>query len=169
MEDSELSHLVSSGTVPAPQDLERNIQLAGTGLPFTSSDKGILSNKGTAKTMPHHKRPLGDKDLEGNKTPYDMEPINPTVANLSRTGAEYKVDETQSTRLRYQTLTGNIGKTSFEVYLGLQTLQFITVVDIQAYLLSEDELTQESDEEEVFAAGDDMEEETQADEEEHQP
>ncbi|GJT09118.1 hypothetical protein Tco_0843580 [Tanacetum coccineum] len=199
MEGSELSHSVSSGTVPDPQDLKRNIQLVGMGLPLTSSDKGIhkskpllkgkttdpkdsggndqpadkglpstVSNKGTSKTTPHPEGPLGDKDSEGNKTPYDMEPINPIVANLSGTGAEYKVDETQSTRLRYQTLTENIGKTSFKVYPGLQTLQFTTVVDIQAYLLSEDKLTQESNEEEVFAAGDDMEEETQADEEEHQ-
>nr|GEX62432.1 hypothetical protein [Tanacetum cinerariifolium] len=56
-----------------------------------------------------------DKDLEGNKSPTDMEPINPTVADPLETGAEYQ-----------------------------------------------------SDEEEVFAAGDDMEEDTQADEEEHQ-
>ncbi|GJZ65597.1 hypothetical protein Tco_0622293 [Tanacetum coccineum] len=34
-EGSEQSHLVSSGTVPDPQDLERNIQLASMGLPFT--------------------------------------------------------------------------------------------------------------------------------------
>ncbi|GJY81265.1 hypothetical protein Tco_0494016 [Tanacetum coccineum] len=36
-----------------------------------------------------------------------------------------------------------------------------------AYLLSEDELAQESDEEEVFVAGDDMKEDIQANEEEH--
>ncbi|GJY60715.1 retrovirus-related pol polyprotein from transposon TNT 1-94 [Tanacetum coccineum] len=34
-EGSEQSHLVSSGTVPDPQDLERDIQLASTGLPST--------------------------------------------------------------------------------------------------------------------------------------
>ncbi|GKE14612.1 hypothetical protein Tco_1422189 [Tanacetum coccineum] len=100
------------------------------------------SNEGMAKTMPRLEGPLGDKDLEGNKPHADMKPINPTIADPSGTGAEYQPD--------------------------LQTLQFTTVADIQAYLLSEDELAQESDEEEVFAAGDDMEEETQADEEEHQ-
>ncbi|GJY85847.1 hypothetical protein Tco_0499873, partial [Tanacetum coccineum] len=70
--------------------------------------------------------------------------------------------------LRYQTLTKNKGNTSFEVKPDPETLQLTTLVDIQAYLLSEDELAQESDEVEVFAAGDDMEEDTQTDEEEHQ-
>nr|GEY91207.1 hypothetical protein [Tanacetum cinerariifolium] len=112
--------------------------------------------------------PLWDKDSEGNKPPVDMEPINPTVADPSGSGAEYQVDETQSTRLRYQIVTVNKGKTSSEVKSGLETLQLTTLADIQAYLLFEDELAQESDEEEVFAARDDMEKDTQADEEEHQ-
>ncbi|GKA54441.1 hypothetical protein Tco_0753390 [Tanacetum coccineum] len=97
-----------------------------------------------------------------------MEPINPTVADLLGTGAEYQVDETQSTRLRYLTLTKNKGKTSSKVEPGLETLQLTTLADTQAYLLSEDELAQESGEEEVFVAEDDMEEDTQADEEERQ-
>nr|GEU37439.1 hypothetical protein [Tanacetum cinerariifolium] len=91
------------------------------------ADKGLpsmISNKGTAKTTSHPERPLGDKDSEGNIPPADMKPINPTIVDPLRTGAEYQVDETQSTRL--------------------------------------------SDEKEVFAAGDDMEEETQAGEEEYQ-
>ncbi|GJR08044.1 hypothetical protein Tco_0790696 [Tanacetum coccineum] len=106
-----------------------------------SADKGLpstASNKGTAKTMPCPEGPLRDKDLEGNKPPDDMEPINPTVIDPLGTGVEYQVDETQSTRLRFQTLTKNKGKTSSG-----------------------------SDKEEVFAVGDDMEEDTQADEEEH--
>nr|GEX59914.1 hypothetical protein [Tanacetum cinerariifolium] len=103
-------------------------------LPFTAS------NEGTAKTTPHPEGPLGEKDSEGNKPPTDMEPIHPTIADPSRTGAEYQVDETQPTRLRYQTVIKNKGKTSSE----------------------------ERDEEKVFAARDDMEEETQADKEEHQ-
>ncbi|GJY85484.1 hypothetical protein Tco_0499510 [Tanacetum coccineum] len=185
-------------TIPDAQDLERNIQLAGTGLPSTldegthksqpllegtttdpkdsggnvqSTDKGspsMDSNEGLAKTTPCPKGPLRDKDSEGNKPPADIEPINPTVVDPSRTGAEYQVDETQSTRLRYQTLTENKGKTSSEVEPDPETLQLTTLADIQAYLLSEDELAQESDEDEVFVVGDDMEEDTQADEEEHQ-
>nr|GEZ96558.1 hypothetical protein [Tanacetum cinerariifolium] len=171
-EGSMQSHSVSSSIVLDPQDPERNIQLAGTGLPSTldegtrklqpfpegtttdpkdswgndqPADKGLPSmtfNKVKAKTTSRPEGPLGDIDSEGNKAPADIEPINPTVADPSRTGAEYQPD--------------------------LQTLQFTAVADIQAYLLSEDELNQKSDEEEVFAAGYDIEENTQADEEEHQ-
>ncbi|GKD47145.1 hypothetical protein Tco_1271790, partial [Tanacetum coccineum] len=197
-EGSEQSHSVSSGTVPDPQDPERNIQLVGTGLHSTLGEgtrksqplpEGITtdpkdsvgnvqpadkrlpstaSNEGTAKTMSRPKGPIGVKDLEENKPPADMESINPTVADPSRAGAEYQVDETQSTRLRYQTLTENKVKASSEVEPDPETLPLTTLTDIQAYLLFKDELAQESDEEEVFAAGDDMEEDTQADEEEHQ-
>nr|GEV08179.1 hypothetical protein [Tanacetum cinerariifolium] len=174
------------GTVPGPQDPERNIQLAGTGLPFTLDeetcksqplpkgtkydpkgsvgnkqpiDKGLpsmVSDQGVAKTTLLPEGPLRDKDSWGNKTPADMEAINPTVADILRTSAKYQVDETQSTRLRYQTLTKNKGKTSFKGEPDLETLALTNLADIQAYLLSKDELAQESDEEEVFAAGDDV-------------
>ncbi|GJW39322.1 hypothetical protein Tco_0065167 [Tanacetum coccineum] len=171
---SEQSYSVSSGTVPNPQDPERNIQFSSTRLPLTLDEgtrksqplpegtttdpkdsggndqpafKGLpstASNKGTAKTTSHPEGPLGDKDSEGNISLAHMEPINPTVVDPSGTGAEYQVDETQSTRLRYQTLTENKGKTSSEVDPGLQTLQFTTVLVFQAYLLSKDELAQET-------------------------
>ncbi|GJT37098.1 hypothetical protein Tco_0936963 [Tanacetum coccineum] len=88
---SEQSHPVSLGTVPDPQDLERNIQLASTGLPSTLDEgtrksqplpesttidpKDLVGNKpidtgltsmafdeGTAKTTSHPKGSLGDKD-----------------------------------------------------------------------------------------------------------
>ncbi|GJX72658.1 hypothetical protein Tco_0309829 [Tanacetum coccineum] len=190
---------VSSGIVPDPQDPERNIQLAGTGLPFTSPDEGIrksqpfpegtttdpkdlegnvqpadkglpstVFDKRAAKTMSFPGGPREDEDSDGLIPPTDMEPQTNHVANLSGTGVEYQTDETQSTRLTYQTLTENKGKTSSEVKPGLETLQLTTLADIHAYLLFEDELAQEIDEEEVFAAGDDMEEDTQADKEEHQ-
>ncbi|GJT62408.1 hypothetical protein Tco_1005941 [Tanacetum coccineum] len=90
---------------------------------------------------PRPKGSLADKDLEGNKPPTDMELINPTIVDPSGTDAEYQPDH--------------------------ETVQLNTLADIQAYLLSKDELAHESDEEEVFVAGDDMEEENQADEEEH--
>ncbi|GKD06495.1 hypothetical protein Tco_1181469, partial [Tanacetum coccineum] len=76
-------------TTTDPKDSEGNVQIADKGLPST------VSNEGTDKTTPRLERPLGDKDSEGNKTPADMEPINLTVADLSRT----QVDENQSTRL----------------------------------------------------------------------
>ncbi|GJW21821.1 retrovirus-related pol polyprotein from transposon TNT 1-94 [Tanacetum coccineum] len=121
---------VSSGTVPDLQDPKRNIQLVGTGLPSTldehtrksqpllegtttdpkdstgnvqPANKGFpstASNEGMAKSTSCPEGTLGDKYSEGNKPPVDMKPINPTIADPLGTGAEYQVDETQSTRLR---------------------------------------------------------------------
>ncbi|GJT34478.1 hypothetical protein Tco_0924897 [Tanacetum coccineum] len=192
-EGSEQSYLVSSGIVPDPQDLERDIQLASTGLSSTL-DEGIrqskplhegtathpkdsggnkqplnrditstTSNEGTAKTTPRPEGPLGDKDSGGNIPPADMEPIHTPVADPSGTGAKYQVDETHSTRLRYRSLTKNKGKTSSEVEPDTEPLKLQTYDDIQAFLLSDDELDNESDEEEVLAAGDDMDEDPQDD------
>ncbi|GKF63349.1 hypothetical protein Tco_0186797, partial [Tanacetum coccineum] len=67
-------------TTTTPKDTRGNDQPADKGLP------SIASNEGTAKTTPRPEGPLGDKDSGGNKTPADMEPINPTVADLSGTG-----------------------------------------------------------------------------------
>ncbi|GKE33110.1 hypothetical protein Tco_1452432, partial [Tanacetum coccineum] len=115
-EGSEQSHLVSSGTVPDPQDLERNIQLASMGLP-SILDEGTR----TTKTTPHPEGSLGDKDSGRNIPPTDMEPIN------------------------------------------------LTVADPSAFLLSEDKLDKESDEEEVLVVGGDMDEDTQVAEEVRTP
>ncbi|GKA12352.1 hypothetical protein Tco_0691898 [Tanacetum coccineum] len=145
-EGSEQSHSVSLGTVLDPQDLERNIQLASTGLPSTpnegtrksqplpegtithSKDSGgnkqpldrditsMTSNEGTAKTKPHPEGSLGDKDSKGNIPPADMELIHTPVVDPLGTGAKYQ-----------------------------------------------DESKNESDEEEVLAAGDDMHEDPQDD------
>ncbi|GKE06456.1 hypothetical protein Tco_1398474 [Tanacetum coccineum] len=150
-----ISHSVSSGTVPDPQDLERDIQLASTCLPstldegtrqskplpegtathpkdsggnkqpFDSDITSTTSNKGTAKTKSRPEGSLGDKDLGGNILPADMEPIHTPIADPLGTGAKYRVDETQSTRL--------------------------------------------SDEEEVLAAGDDIDEDPQGDKEVRTP
>ncbi|GJU68410.1 hypothetical protein Tco_1254669 [Tanacetum coccineum] len=92
------------------------------------------------KTTPHPEGSLGDKDSGGNIPPADMEPIHPTIADLSGTGAKYQVDQTQSTRLRYQSLTEN--------------------KDLRAFLLSDDE-AQES-KEDILGAGEEMDEELQA-------
>ncbi|GJZ22085.1 hypothetical protein Tco_0559124 [Tanacetum coccineum] len=115
---SEQSRSVSSAIVPDPQDPERNIQLVGMGLPSTLDegtrkskpfpestatppkvsggniqplDRDITStnsDEGTAKTTPHPEGSLRDKDSAGNIPPADMEPIHPTVVDLSRTGAK---------------------------------------------------------------------------------
>ncbi|GKE41813.1 hypothetical protein Tco_1469097 [Tanacetum coccineum] len=132
------------GTNTDPKDSGGNVQPTDKGLP------SMVSNEGTVTTMPLPEGPLGDKDLEGNKTPADMELINPTIVDLSGIGAKYQVDETQSTRLRYRSLTKNKGK---------------TYVDIQAFMLSDDELDKESDEEEVLAARDAINEDPQDDKE----
>ncbi|GJY54445.1 hypothetical protein Tco_0446109 [Tanacetum coccineum] len=105
----EQSHSVPSGTVPDPRDLERNIQLASMGFPSTL-----------------------DEGTRGNIPPADMELIHATVANLSRTGAKYQVDET-------------------------------------TFLLFDDELAKENDEEEVLAVGEDMDEDPQVAEEVRTP
>ncbi|GKE39395.1 hypothetical protein Tco_1462800, partial [Tanacetum coccineum] len=50
------------------------------------------SDEGTTKITPRLEGSLGDKDSRGNIPPLYMEPIHPTVANLSGTGAKYKVE-----------------------------------------------------------------------------
>ncbi|GJW06763.1 hypothetical protein Tco_1569186 [Tanacetum coccineum] len=69
--------------------------------------------------------------------------------------------------MRYRSLTKNKGKTSSKVEPDTQTLQLNTLVDVQEFLLFEDEMAQESNDD-VLEAGEDMDEDTQADEEEHQ-
>nr|GEV94718.1 hypothetical protein [Tanacetum cinerariifolium] len=199
MEGSEQSHSVSSGTVPDPQDLKRDIQLASTGLPSTL-DEGTRKSKplpestpthpkdsggnkqpldreltstnfdeATTKTTPFPEGSLWDKDSRGNIPPADMKPIHTPVADPSGSGAKYQVDETQSTRLRYRSLTKNKGNTSSEVEPDTEPLQLQTFADIQAFLLFEDELEKESDEEEVLAVGDVIDEDYQNDAEVRTP
>ncbi|GKD44669.1 hypothetical protein Tco_1269314 [Tanacetum coccineum] len=120
MEGSEQSHSVSSGTVPDPQDLEKDIQLASMGFPSIldegtrkskhlfegtathpqdlggnkqSLDRDITSmtpDEGMVKTMPHPEGSLGDKDSGGNIPPADMEPIHTHVADPLGTGDKYQ-------------------------------------------------------------------------------
>ncbi|GJQ89586.1 hypothetical protein Tco_0000725 [Tanacetum coccineum] len=166
-------------------NLERNIQLASTGLPSILDertrqskplyegpathpkylggnkqplDTDITSNEGTAKTTPRPEGSLGDKDSWGNIPPDDIELIHTPVADTSGTGAKCQVDETQSTRWRYRSLTKNKGKTSSEVEPDTKPLKLQTYAHIQAFLLSDDELDKDSNEEKVLAAGDDMDE-----------
>ncbi|GJX23152.1 hypothetical protein Tco_0227597 [Tanacetum coccineum] len=117
-----------------------NKQPLARDIPFTTPDEG------TAKTTPRPEGSLGDKDSGENIPSADIEPIHTPIADPSGTGAKYQVDETQSTRLRYWSLTKNEGKTSFEVKLG-----------------------KDNDEEEVLAAQVDMDEDIQAAEEVRTP
>ncbi|GKB13735.1 hypothetical protein Tco_0847658 [Tanacetum coccineum] len=83
-----------------------------------------------------------------------MEPIYPLVANLSGTGDKYQVDQTQYTRLRYQSLPENKGKPSHEVELDTQHIVLSTYADVRAFLLYDDE-----SEEDILGSGEEMEEE----------
>nr|GEY02208.1 hypothetical protein [Tanacetum cinerariifolium] len=148
-EGSEQSHSAFSGTVPDPQDIERNIQLA-------------TFDEGAAKTTSFPERPGGDKDSEGLKPPADMEPQTNPVADPSGTDAKYQANQNQLTRLRYRSLTKK-GKTYFEVKPDIKALQLKTFADVQTLLLSDDEIVQESEEYEVFAAREDMDADTQMD------
>nr|GEU47372.1 Toll/interleukin-1 receptor (TIR) domain-containing protein [Tanacetum cinerariifolium] len=122
-EGSEQSHSVYSGTIPDPQDLERNIQLASTILPSTL-DEGTRKSQplpeSTAKTTSRPKGSLGDKDSGENIPPADMETIHPTFADLSGTGAKYQVDEIQSARLRSFLLSDDEAQESEEDILGVE-------------------------------------------------
>ncbi|GKE33423.1 hypothetical protein Tco_1452745, partial [Tanacetum coccineum] len=133
------SQPLPEGTITAPKDSVGNKQPIDTGLTSTASDEG------TAKTTPRPEGPLGDKDLRGSKPPADMEPIHPTVVDPSGTGAKYQMNQTQSTRLRYQSLIENKGKPSHEEELDTQPLVLSTYEDVRAFLLSNDE-AQESKE-----------------------
>ncbi|GJY85369.1 hypothetical protein Tco_0499395 [Tanacetum coccineum] len=157
---SEQSHSVSSGNVHDPQDPKRNKQLAGTTTDpkdskgnVQTADKGLsstVSDEGTVKTTPLLEGTHGDKYLEGFKPPADMEPLTTHVVDPSGTDAKYQADQTQSARLRYRSLTKNEGKTSSEVEPDSETLQLKTFVDVQALLLSDDEMVQESDEDDTL-------------------
>ncbi|GKE48328.1 hypothetical protein Tco_1479586, partial [Tanacetum coccineum] len=160
-EGSEQSHSVSSGTVPDPQYLERNIQLASTGLPSTLDEGTVNHNlclrvqllilktqweinnpliwdclprllmKARLKPRRFLKGLLGDKDSGGNKPPADMEPIHPTVVDPSSTRE-----------------------------LDTSPLVLSTYADVRAFLLSDDE-AQES-EKDILRAGEEMDEDPQA-------
>ncbi|GJY09547.1 retrovirus-related pol polyprotein from transposon TNT 1-94 [Tanacetum coccineum] len=147
------SQPLPEGTTTDRKDSGGNDQPADKGLPSKAS------NEGTAKTSSRPEGTLGDKDSGGNKPPADMEPIHPTVVDPSGTSAKYQVDQTQSTRLRYQSLTKNEGKPSYEGEPDAQPLVLSTYADVLAFLLSDDE-AQES-EDAILGAGDEMDEDSQ--------
>ncbi|GKC37303.1 hypothetical protein Tco_1049687 [Tanacetum coccineum] len=156
-EGTRKSKPLPKGTATHPQDSKGNKQPLDRDITSTTPDEG------TAKTTPRPEGLLGDKDSRGNIPPANMEPIHNHVADPLGTGAKYQVDETYSTRLRYRSLTKNEGKTSSKVEPDTEPLQLQTYNDIQAFLLSDDELDKESAEEEVLAAGDDMDKDPQDD------
>ncbi|GJS86042.1 hypothetical protein Tco_0752583 [Tanacetum coccineum] len=149
-EGTRKSKPLHEGTVTHPKDSGGNIQ------PLDRDLTSMTSEEGSAKTTPRPEGSLRDKDSGGIIPPADMEPINTPVADPPGTVAKYQVDKIQSTRLRQQSLTENKGKTSSEVEPDTEPLKLQTFVDVQAFLLSEDELDKESDKEEVVVVGEDM-------------
>ncbi|GJS74317.1 retrovirus-related pol polyprotein from transposon TNT 1-94 [Tanacetum coccineum] len=125
-------------------------------LPFT-----IKKKKGKSQTVTPTLPQLQDPKASGSLSQKRKKPVS------KKTPTETKADQTQSARLRYRSLTKNKGKTSSEVEPDTETLQLKKFVDVQAFLLSNDEMVQESNDD-VLEAGEDMKEDTQADEEEHQ-
>ncbi|GKB39522.1 hypothetical protein Tco_0884464 [Tanacetum coccineum] len=155
---------------PLPEGIDTHPQdSGGNKQPLDGDTTSTTPNEGTAKTMPHPEGSLGDKDSRGNIPPTNMEPIHTPIADLSWTGGKYRVDETQSTRLRYQSLTKNKGKTSSEVEPDTEPLKLQTYADIKAFLLFDDELDKESDEEEVLVTRDDIDEDPPDDKEVRTP
>nr|GEW48785.1 hypothetical protein [Tanacetum cinerariifolium] len=104
----------------------------------------MTPDEGTAKTTPRPDGSHGDKNSGGNKPPTNIEPQNLTDVDLSGTGAKYQEDQTQSSKLRYQSLTRIEVEPSYEGDLDTQPM-ILSYVDVQAILLSEDE-AQESEE-----------------------
>ncbi|GJZ84769.1 hypothetical protein Tco_0650108 [Tanacetum coccineum] len=132
IQDFKQSHSVFLGHVLDPQDLERNKQVVGTRLPFTQLDEGTHKSQilpeGTSKTKPLHEGTHGDKDSAELKQPADMEPSTTPVVTFS------------------------------EVEPGTETLQLTTFADVQALLLFDDEMIQESDDDDVLEAREEMDE-----------
>nr|GFA47690.1 hypothetical protein [Tanacetum cinerariifolium] len=121
--------------------------------------------KGFEQSQSVSSGPRRDKESEGLKPPVDMKLQTNPVFHPSRTDAKYQADQTQSARLRYRSLTENKSKTSLKVEPHIEASQIKTFLNVQALLLYDDEMVQESDDEEVFATREDMDAGTEADEE----
>ncbi|GJW36622.1 hypothetical protein Tco_0059542 [Tanacetum coccineum] len=88
--------------------------------------------------------PRNDKDSEGLKSLVDMESQTPPVTALSRADAKDQVDQTWFTRFVVSVPDQNKGKTSSEVELDTQTLLLTITTDVQAIMLSNDDLFDET-------------------------
>nr|GEY90689.1 hypothetical protein [Tanacetum cinerariifolium] len=107
--------------------------------PRSQEASGALSKK---SKRPKSKKP--PTKTKGNKPHADMEPQNFTDADLSRISTKYQEDQTQSSRLRYQSLTKNEGEPLYEGDLDTQSM-ILFYVDVRAILLSEDEAQESED------------------------
>ncbi|GJW69355.1 hypothetical protein Tco_0123779 [Tanacetum coccineum] len=140
-EGSEQSHSISSGTVPDSQDLERDIQLASTRFPSTL-DEGTRQSKPLPEGTATH-----PKDSGGNKQPLDRDK-NSTASNEGTA----KTTSRPEGSLGDKDSGGNIPPADME---PIHTL--VANFSGTAFLLFDDELDKDSDEEEVLPVGDDKE------------
>ncbi|GKB42023.1 hypothetical protein Tco_0886965 [Tanacetum coccineum] len=146
----------SSGTIPDPQDPKRNIQLASTGLPFTL-------DVGTHKSQPLPEGTnIDPKDSGGN--------VQPANRGLPSTDSDKGAIKTTPF------LEGPCGDKELEglkppADMEPQTNPVADLLETDAkYQVDQPQSSRLSDDEKVFAAGEDMDEDTQADEEEvHSP
>ncbi|GKA42648.1 hypothetical protein Tco_0735308 [Tanacetum coccineum] len=136
------SLLVSLGQTTNPQDTKGNKQPAVKGLPSTA-DEDISKSSHLSKA-----KPTNPQNTEGN--------IQTTIKGFPAT-----------TLMKGSAF--NLGKTSSKVELDTEPVLLTTFGDFQAFLDSEDELKDESDEE-MFEAGKEMDKEfLQSANEETQP
>ncbi|GJU07799.1 hypothetical protein Tco_1124229 [Tanacetum coccineum] len=74
----------------------------------------MIYDDGMVKTTSLPEELRGDKDSEGLKPPADMKPLTNPIVDPSGTDTKYHADQDQSARLKYRSLTQNKGNTSFE-------------------------------------------------------
>ncbi|GJZ19002.1 hypothetical protein Tco_0555592 [Tanacetum coccineum] len=132
-EGSEQSHSVSSDTIPDPKDLERNIQLSGTGLPSTL-DKGTRKSKPLPESTATH-----PKDSRGNK-----QPLNRDITSTTSDKGTAKTTPRPDGSLRDKDSGGNIPPLIWNQYTPY----------VRAFLLSDDESG-----EDILGAGKEIDEE----------
>ncbi|GKD53391.1 hypothetical protein Tco_1286778 [Tanacetum coccineum] len=133
-----------------------------TDIELTAHMIAVNGQKDSVNAKPRHilKEVTRDRRLRETYHLADITNTTPLFTSLLGLGAKYQVDQTQSTRLRYQSLTKNKGKPSHEGELDTQPLVLSTYADVRAFLLSDDE-AQES-KEDILGAGEEMDEEPQA-------
>ncbi|GJX60537.1 hypothetical protein Tco_0291927 [Tanacetum coccineum] len=147
-----------------PTKTKRDIQLASTGLPSTL-DEGTRQSKPLPESTTTH-----PKDSRGNKQPLDRD-----ITSMTPDEGTNKTTPRPKGLLGDKDSWGNLPPADMEpIHTPVADpsrtgAKYQTFVDIQAYLLSEDELDKDSDEEEMLAAGDDMDEDIQANEEVRTP
>nr|GEV80193.1 hypothetical protein [Tanacetum cinerariifolium] len=143
-----------------PTETNRDIQLAGKGLPSTL-DEGTRKSKPLPEGTATH-----PKDSRRNKQPLYRD-ITFTTPNegTAKTMPHPEKDQNQSFGLRYQCLTRNKGEPSYEGEPNTQPM-ILSYADIRAIIFFEDEAHRS--EEDILGAGEEMDDNPQSDETHHQ-